>query len=242
VFSKFKIPKEFQASHNESIRCIRKDESTDYTYPTPDKVMPLEQYKKLSRADIIKWYSKNPVNTYSIFQEHRILQLRELDKVKRDWFVFLTTVSNKAATPIDIIEKNLYFKVRLLKVREILNPQIACVNVPHPKTKYKYVVAKAYDWNDQGERSRSFNKSIIRLEGDAIKKLFSLYEDLGYEVRTNVKLNPPASAAVKIADMVIAKGGQEFVVEVKPSIESLARFIVAESMWGAYKLKYQMDK
>jgi hypothetical protein len=42
--------------------------------------------------------------------------------------------------------------------------------------------------------------------------------------------------------MVIAKGGQEFVVEVKPSIESLARFIVAESMWGAYKLKYHMDK
>ncbi len=242
MISKFKIPKEFEDSTNESIMCIREDEGEDYSCESPDRMMPLEKYKKLNKVDILKLYTSNSLFQFSIFYQHRIEQLTELDKVKEEWFNFLITSKNTVYRPIDILDRNLYYRVRLMKLREILKPQFAPVNVEHPKTKYRYLVAKAYDWNDSGKRVRSFNKSIIRTEGEnrVVKKLQEIYEDMGYEVKTNVPFFVDGNSVRKIADMVISKGSKEFAVEVKVSEKNLARFIVAESMWDAYKLKYRL--
>jgi hypothetical protein len=208
-------------------------------------MMPLEKYMKLTRADIVQLYSSSANNQYSIYYQQRLKQLAELDKVKEEWFNFLINPESLEKRPIDILERNLYFKVRLKKLREILKPKFAPVVVTHPKTGYKYLVAKAYDWNDMGLRVRSFNKSIIRNEGEkrVIKKLHEIYENMGYEVRTEVSFFVGSEKIKKIADMVISKGSQEFVVEVKTfNDENLAKFIVTEAMWDAYKLKYQVPQ
>jgi hypothetical protein len=241
--SKFKIPKEFDGSTNESIRCIREDEGVDYSCESPDRMMPLEKYKKLTRADIMQMYSSSAMDQYSIFNQHRLEQLAELDRVKEEWLNFLINPNNTKNRPLDILDRNLYYKVRLMKMRETLKPQFALVNVEHPKTKYKYIVAKAYDWNDMGVRVRSFNKSIIRTEGEhrVVKKLQEIYEGMDYEVRTDVSFFVGIEKVRKIADMVISKGSKEYAVEIKMSEESLSRFIVAEAMWEAYKLKYKIS-
>jgi hypothetical protein len=239
--SKFIIPHEFQFSTNESIRCIQEDEGEDFSCQSPDIIMPLQDFIELDRRELKNYFESNSHNEHSIFNQHRILQLAELDRVKEQWFNFLISPKGATARPIDVLDENLYYKVRLMKLREVLNPQFACVNVVHPKTKYKYVVAKAYDWNDLGERARSFNKSIIRNEGSIIAKLFEIYEDMGYEVRTNVTVTMDKGKPRKIADMVISKDKKEFAVEVKMSGDHLARFILAESMWESYKSKYQLN-
>lgn len=239
--SKFIIPHEFQFSTNESIRCIQEDEGFDFSCQSPDMIIPLQDFIELDRKEVNNYFESNSHNEHSIFYQHRIQQLAEMDRVKEQWFKFLTSSKGAAARPIDVLDENLYFKVRLMKLREILTPQFACVKVVHPRTKYKYLVAKAYDWNDLGERSRSFSKSIIRIDGSVSTKLFEIYEDMGYEVKVDVSVNVGKDKPRKIADMVISKDKKEYVVEVKMSEENLPRFIVTESMWESYKSKYKLN-
>ncbi len=236
----FTLDKSFNPEKDEIMQFLAMDEGKDYAAASPDKMMPLSEYLKLSPAGVTKWFRENPSSTFSIYQKLREQQITELKKCKKELIEFYTTkwdysqYSKGKFSPMEIARLTLQMKIRVARIREVLEPQFAEVLVPHNKTKHKYWVARAYWWDDFGIRSRSVTKSIRRSDLQVIDKLKDIYEDMDFEILVNYGLKNNT-----IADMIIKKKTEEYVVEVKLiSFHDLAQFILSMGMWEDYKKIY----
>lgn len=230
----------FDPVKDEIMEFLGEDQTKDYSAPSPDKIMPVNEYLKLGPSDVSKWFRENPSNSFSIYQKLRTQQLEELQKAKAELREFYTTVwtysdyRKGGFSPMEIARLTLQKKIRVARIREVLSPQFAEVLVPHSKTKHKYWVARAYWWDDYGVRSRSINKSIRRSDNQIIEKLTEIYQDMDFEVVTSVKMKNNT-----LADMLIRKKQEEYIVEVKMmDFKDLSRFILSSSMWSDYKKIY----
>ena len=111
--------------------------------------------------------------------------------------------------------------------------------VSHTKKEQKYYVVKGY-WSDEyGNVSRSYNKSILKSNVALETKLQDIYEQLDFDVRVNVKFSKDR---IRIADMVIKKDNQEYIVEcAKMNLDNLAQFYLNYSMWLDYEALYKKE-
>lgn len=230
----------YDPTKDEIIEFLSMDDNEDYSWVSPEKVMARDEFEKKSRSEIAKFYKESGVNGYSIFNQLRNDQITELKSCKKELLEFYTTAwdyskfGNGKFSPMDIVRLTIQKKVRIARLREILTPQFALTTVPHSKTGHKYRVARAYWWDDNGKRSRSITRSVIREEFEIIERLADLYEDLGFEVFKNMKMSNNT-----IADMLITKKQEQYIVEVKmTNEEDLARMILTLSMWQEYKKSY----
>ena len=236
--TRFKVPEAFITKNDANINFIALDDDNEYSCPSPDFMMDLKLFKGLTYDEAKQWTSQPAEKLFSIFQVHRKKQIEELDLIKEEAFNYL--VKTMALDyPLAVLEKYLYYKVRISKMREILKPQSANVLVPHSKTEHKYWVAKAYDWDDQGNRKRTFNKSVIKEGLKVMVKLREIYEEMNFEVVSEKDIVLSDGNKYR-ADMVIRKNKEEYVVEVKMSRENLSRFMIAEALWESYKAKYSI--
>lgn len=235
---RFKIPEEFKAKNDANINFIALDDDNEYSCPSPDFLMELNEFKNLTLEEAMEWTKQPTEKLFSIFQQHRKKQIEQLDFIKNEAFNFLINPT-ALETPLEVLEKNLYYKVRISKMREVLKPQSANVLVPHSKTKHKYWVAKAYDWDDKGIRKRTYNKSIIKEGLEAVVKLKEIYEEMDFNILSEVDIVLSDGKKYR-ADMVIEKDNRQFVVEVKMSRVNLSRFMIAEALWDSYKTKYSI--
>lgn len=240
----FILDQSVDPNRDEIIEFLQLDEGKDYQTPSPDKMMPLAEYEKLTPNDVSKLFRDNYSSNYSLFQQFREQQLAELNRTKKDLKDFYTTSWDYSQygkgkfSPMEIARLTLQKKIRVARIREVLDPQFAEVLVPHNKTQHKYWVARAYWWDDYGKRSRSVTKSIRRSDLKVIDRLRNIYEDMDFEVSTDKRLKNNT-----IADLVIKKKNEEYVVEVKKiKFEDLARFILSMGMWEDYKKIYLTDK
>ncbi len=231
----------FDPSKDEILEFLSKDDKEDYSWISPEKILPRQEYEKMSKSEIGKFYKESGINEYSIFNKLRSEQIKELKQCKKELLEFYTTAWDYSKfgdgkfTPMDIARLTIQKKVRVARLREILEPQFALTTVPHSKTGHKYRVARAYWWDDNGKRSRSVTRSIIREEFEIISRLSDLYQDLGFEVYKETKMSNNT-----IADMLIKKKQEQYIVEVKMTNEKeLARMILTLSMWQEYKKNYK---
>jgi hypothetical protein len=141
-----------------------------------------------------------------------------------------------------LIESNrrlTYWRVRILRLREILKGRFSTLLVSHTKKDQKYYVVKGYWSDDYGNVSRSYNKSILKSGVSLETKLQDIYEQLEYDVRMNVRFKKDR---IRIADMVINKNNQEYVVEfAKMDLDDLAQFYLNYSMWLDYLALYKKE-
>ena len=228
-------------SQDEIIKFLNEDNGKDYSAASPDRILPMSEYMKMTRSEIGKWYKENPANVYSMYQKLREQQIVELHKATAELKRFYTTAWNygdyktNGFSPMEIARLTLQKKIRVARLREVLQPQFAEVLVPHSKTKHKYWVAKAYWWDDNGNRSRSINKSIRRSDVELVDKLIEIYQNMDFETSKDIKLKNNSTA-----DIVLRKKSEEYVVEVKMmSDRDLALFILSNSMWSEYQKIYQ---
>jgi hypothetical protein len=240
----FILDQSVDPNKDEIIEFLQLDDGKDYQTPSPDKMMPLAEYEKLTPNDVSKLFRDNYSSNYSLFQQFREQQLAELNRTKKDLKDFYTTSWDYSQygkgmfSPMEIARLTLQKKIRVARIREVLEPQFAEVLVPHNKTQHKYWVARAYWWDDYGKRSRSVTKSIRRSDLKVIDRLRNIYEDMDFEVSTDKRLKNNT-----IADLVIKKKNEEYVVEVKKiKFEDLARFILSMGMWEDYKKIYLSEK
>ena len=236
----FLLNKSFDPQKDEILMFLALDDNKDYSIESPDKMMLLSEYEKLSMKEVGSIFRTNEGSNFSIFQKFRNEQLEELKRSKQELKEFYTTpwdytqFENGCITPMDIARLTLQKKIRVARIREILEPQFAEVLVPHSKTKHKYWAARAYWWDDYGIRSRSVTKTIRRSDVEIIDRLKIVYEDLDFEIILDVKMKNNT-----VADMVIKKPNEAYVVEVKKmSFNDLARFILTMGMWIDYKKLY----
>jgi hypothetical protein len=240
----FIIDPSFNPAQDEIMEFLALDDGKEYRTSSPDKMMPLPEYEKLTPTEVAKRFRDNPGTTFSFFQQIRELQVAELNRAKKELTDFYTTAWDYSQygkgkfSPMEIGRLTLQKKIRVARIREVLEPQFAEVLVPHNKTKHKYWVARAYWWDDYGKRSRSVTKSIRRSDFELVERLSNIYEDMDFDIITNVKLKNNT-----IADMVIRKKNEEYVVEVKRmDFHDLARFILTMGMWEDYKKIYLTEK
>jgi len=236
----FTLNKSFDYQKDEILMFLALDDNKDYATDSPDKMMLLSEYEQLSANEVGTIFRSNQDSNFSIFQKFRKEQLEELQRSKQELRDFYTTpwdysqFENGCISPMDIARLTLQKKIRVARIREILEPQFAEVLVPHSKTKHKYWAARAYWWNDYGIRSRSVTKTIRRSDVEIVDRLKIVYEDLDYEIILNARMKNNT-----IADMVIKKPNEAYVVEVKKmNFNYLARFILTMGMWLDYKKLY----
>lgn len=225
---------------DEILEFLALDQYKDYSIPSPDKMIPRSEFETMSAKEIAEVLHGNTNSRFSFFQQFRQEQIEELEKSKKELRDFYTTAWDYSQwgkgkfSPREIARLTLQKKIRVARIREVLEPQFAEVLVPHNKTKHKYWVARAYWWDDYGKRSRSITKSIRRSDLEVIDRLRNIYEDLGFDISVDSKLKNN-----RIADMVIRRKNEEYVVEVKMiGFADLARFILSMGMWEDYKKIY----
>jgi hypothetical protein len=230
---------EFDFNMDLNVKEIKKDDNTDYTKyaSVPDKVIPVSEYVK-EDFDVQKWYSSPLSKSNSIYHTFIREQIDELREVKENALnEYLNSLVQPGQTLIESNRRVAYWLVRIQRLRELLEGRHSTLLVSHTKKDQKYYVAKGYWPDDYGNVSRNYSKSILKLGYGIENKLRDIYEELGYEVRENVMFNKDRK---RIADMVIKKGEQEYVVECsKMELKDLAKFYLNYSMWLDYKEIYQ---
>ena len=238
---KNKTELEFDYNKDLFVQFIKSDDNLDYTEiaSVPDKVVPMAEYIK-DDFDVQKWYLSPSSKENSIYHRFIKKQIEELNIVKAAALNdYLNSLVQPNQTLIESNRRVIYWRVRISRLREILKGRFSTLLVSHTKKEQKYYVVKGY-WSDEyGNVSRSYNKSILKSNVALETKLQDIYEQLDYDVRMNVKFNKDR---IRIADMVIKKDNQEFVIEcAKMNLDNLAQFYLNYSMWLDYEALYKKE-
>lgn len=229
---------EFDFNMDLNVQLIKSDDKVDYTEyaSVPDKVIPVSEYLK-DDFDVQSWYSSPLFKTNSIYHSFIKEQIAELAEVKENALnEYLNSLVQPGQTLIESNKRVTYWIVRILRLREILKGRFSTLLVSHSKKDQKYYVVKGYWPDDYGNVNRNYNKSILKAGAGMESRLQDIYEQLGYDVRLNVRFNKDR---LRIADMVIKKGDQEYVVECsRMELDDLAQFYLNYSMWLDYMVIY----
>jgi hypothetical protein len=232
---------EFDFNKDLFVQFIKLDDNFDYAEnaSVPDKVVPMAEYIK-DDFDVQKWYMSPSSKSNSIYHGFINNQIEELNTVKANALNdYLNSLVQTNQTLIESNRRLTYWRVRILRLREILKGRFSTLLVSHTKKDQKYYVVKGYWSDDYGNVSRSYNKSILKSGVSLETKLQDIYEQLEYDVRMNVRFKKDR---IRIADMVINKNNQEYVVEfAKMDLDDLAQFYLNYSMWLDYLALYKKE-
>ena len=232
---------EFDFNKDLFVQFIKLDDNLDYAEiaSVPDKVVPMAEYIQ-EDFDVQKWYESSSSKSNSIYHGFINKQIEELKTVKANALNdYLNSLVQPNQTLIESNRRLTYWRVRILRLREILKGRFSTLLVSHTKKDQKYYVVKGYWSDDYGNVSRCYNKSILKSGVSLETKLKDIYEQLDYEVLMNQRFNKDR---LRIADMVIKKDNQEYVVEcAKMKLDDLAQFYLNYSMWLDYVALYKNE-
>lgn len=199
----------------------------------------VEQFEKMD-AQEAKLYLQNPKNySWGVLQGIRDEMVLEFEANQKRLYHFYTspfetiggfTGKLNAEDLVNYIE---YLKVRLRRSMSYMAPEYSFTNSTNPTTKAKYELIKAYWVEDDGNRSRSFNKTL-GMQGLMMEELnIKMFESLGFIALREKKVN-----GLRI-DILLSKGEQKWVVEVKHQEKSnyIDAFATIE-LWKHYKQQY----
>lgn len=189
--------------------------------------------------------------------------LIELEEVKKDILKFYNspiqldnTNSEIKLTPKDIHNRLIQKKVRLSRIREVLNPQKTSITFTHKESNYSYLNVKAYWWNDNENRTRGINKAICKFKdntqkieyNDLEKRIITLFKDDGFNIMKRSELDILHKPAFKHnADLLISKQNEIFfisnskileLIEQDEKNEKISMFFLRLSMFAEYKKIY----
>ncbi len=136
----------------------------------------------------------------------------------------------------DLVSYIEYLKVRLRRSMCYMDADFTFTKSTNPSTKTKYELIKAYWIEDDGTRVRSFNKTMGN-QGMMIEELnVKMFETLGYLALRDKKYNGV------IIDILLSKGEQKWVVEVKHQVkENYIDAFASIELWKHYKTQYGMQ-
>lgn len=135
----------------------------------------------------------------------------------------------------DLVNYIEYLKVRLRRSMCYMDIKLTFTNSTNPSTKTKYELIKAYWVEDDGTRSRSYNKTMGN-KGLSMEQLnVKMFEGLGYIPLLDKRIN-----GVNV-DILLTKGNEKWVVEVKHQVKQnyIDAFATIE-LWKHYKAQYGM--
>jgi len=205
------------------------------------KFMDLSKFEKMERADIGKWM-KDPSNySWGVLQSERNEMINEF---KSNQEKLLNVYSNPLGiqngfsnklSPKDVMNYIEYLRIRLLRSMCYMNPEFTFTNSKNPGTRIKYELIKAYWIDDEGTKSRSFNKNI-GIEGMTLEELnVKMFEGFDYLPKSGQAVN-----GTKV-DMILSKGAKKWVVELKyQNKENFINSFVSLELWKHYKKTYDL--
>lgn len=202
----------------------------------------VEEFEKMDDQDA-RYYLQNPKNySWGVLQEIRDEMIAEfvavqerLNEVYTNPLETLEGFTGKLNAQ-DLVNYIEYLKIRLRRSMYYMVPEYTFTNSTNSSTKTKYELIKAYWIDDDGTRSRSFNKTMGNL-GFSIEQLnVKMFEALGYIALMEKRVN-----GVHV-DIVLSKGSKQWVVEVKHQQKSnyVDAFATIE-LWKHYKKQYKIQ-
>jgi len=193
--------------------------------------------------------------------------LNELEEAKKDILLFYTSPLNLKnlepttnLTPKDILSILTTKKVRLSRIREVLNPQKTTITFTHKESNFSYLNVKAYWWDDNENRTRGINKAICKFENnsqkidysDLEKRIANLFKEDGFEIMKRSELDKLNEVKINHnADLLISKNNEVHFISTSKLIEliendkkndQISMYFLRLSMYNEYKKIYQEHK
>lgn len=233
----------YDINKDQFILFVKSDDNYDYIakIAIPDKVVDFDLYAS-PEFDIDKWYKSAPEMNNSLFIESIKQQLLELTKVKEEAIKFYTeSLITVPQTPAQVNHAINFYKVRILRLREILKNRGSIMKIVNKNKNVAYFVIKGYYSDEYGNVSRNYSKTFLKEGKDIQSKLKDIYEEMGYECRDDVSYQKENDTRNKRRmDMLITKKSEKKVVEFsKMKKEDLAHLVLNIEMWKDYKLTYK---
>ena len=136
----------------------------------------------------------------------------------------------------DLVSYLEYLKVRLRRSMCYMDAEFTFTTSTNPSTKTKYELIKAYWIEEDGKRARSFNKTMGNQDMIIEDLNVKMFEALGYLALRHKKYNGV------IIDILLSKGEQKWVVEVKHQVkENYIDAFATIELWKHYKTQYGMQ-
>jgi hypothetical protein len=189
--------------------------------------------------------------------------LIELEEVKKDILKFYTSpiqFDNKdhatKLTPKEILSTLTEKKVRLSRIREVLNPHKTSITFTHKASNYSYLNVKAYWWDDNENRTRGINKAICKFKentqkidyNDLEKRIISLFKEDGFEIMKRAELDILHKPSFNHnADLLISKQKEVYFISTSKIIElieqdkkneKISMLFLRLAMYSEYKKIY----
>ncbi len=200
------------------------------------------EFEKMD-TEMARHYLQNPKNySWGVLQEIRDEMIEEFisnqNRLRDLYLNPLETIEgyNGKLNAKDLVSYIEYLKVRLRRSMSYMFPEYSFTNSTNPSTKAKYELIKAYWVEDDGNRARSFNKTL-GMQGMMIEDLnVKMFETLGYLALREKRYNGV------LIDILLSKGEQKWVVEVKYQAKSnyVDAFATIE-LWKHYKTQYGLQ-
>ena len=200
------------------------------------------EFEKMD-TEVARHFLQNPKNySWGVLQEIRDEMIEEFisnqNRLRDLYLNPLETIEgyNGKLNAKDLVSYIEYLKVRLRRSMSYMLPEFTFTKSTNPSTKTKYELIKAYWIDDDGTRSRSFNKTMgnqgLNMELLNVK----MFETLGYIALLDKRVNGV------LVDIVLSKGEQQWVVEVKHQVkENYIDAFATIELWKHYKTQYGMQ-
>lgn len=229
----------FQAQEDSVLNLIEKSRMIKTDLVPSLKFMELTAFEKMARPDIGKWMKDTSNYSWGVLQSERDGMIKEFKSNQEKLHAAYTNpLETQQQFKGELSVKDLfnyieYLKIRLLRSMCYMNPEFTFTNAKSPSTRVKYELIKAYWIEDDGTKSRSFNKSV-GIEGTTLEELnVKLFEGFDYLPKLDQAVN-----GTKV-DLIISKGGKKWVVELKDQDkQNFIDSFVSMEMWKHYKKTY----
>lgn len=211
-------------------------------FPKPDSklcVLEVPMGDQLDEARIEKWLKTNSREEFDgLTEEFESLQKEITKQVAETKELYLSKISDMALQYYSIKQLVGLVNLSMLRLRRlalILEPDYSLTKGTHTRSKIEYEMIRAYWYEDNGEKKRTFNKNVgssqMGLEDVASK----MFESLGYETLQQTNSN----ASKRLFDLIITKGGRKWIVEIKQHDKrKLIDTYVSMELWKKYKTTY----
>lgn len=116
----------------------------------------------------ITWVINDNFDEYTAKRKKKINHFALLEKIKEEILDLYTNELNKETHDSQLkITGDIYIKlekyiIKLMRMREVIQPEIQISRNVHPVTNIPYLAAKAFWIEDTGEKKRRFTKSLGR--------------------------------------------------------------------------------